>query len=77
MERYDVFMTTGRESFWTVPSLMGEAECVVKTYIEYPPRPVQSESYSGPLTLSQYHRFVTVREQLEKQGFSIGLPSGN
>lgn len=77
MERYDIFMTTGRENTWTVPSLMGEAERVVKTYIKYPPRPVQSESYSGPLTLSQYHRFSNVREQLEKQGFSLGLPTGN
>ncbi len=77
MERYDIFMTTGRENTWTVPTLMGELERVVKTYIEYPPRPVQSESYSGPITLSEYHRFEVVRDQLNKQGFKIGLPTGN
>lgn len=77
MERYDIFMTTGRENTWTVPTLMGELERVVKTYIEYPPRPVQSESYSGPITLSQYHRFQEVRDQLKKQGFKLGLPTGN
>ncbi|WP_226689575.1 arylsulfatase [Ruegeria arenilitoris] len=77
MERYDIFMTTGRENTWTVPTLMGELERVVKTYIEYPPRPVQSESYSGPITLTEYHRFKTVRDQLEKDGFSLSLPTGN
>ncbi len=77
MERYDVFMTTGRENTWTVPSLMGEAERITRTYIDYPPRPVQSESYSGPITLSEYHRFSTIRDQLNEQGFSIGLPTGN
>jgi arylsulfatase len=77
MERYDVFMTTGRENTWTVPTLMGELERVVKTYIQYPPRSVQSESYSGPITLSEYHRFQMVRDQLEKQGFKLGLPTGN
>lgn len=77
MERYDIFMTTGRENTWTVPSLMGEAERVVKTYIDYPPRPLQSETYTGPLTLSQYHRFSYVRDQLEKDGFKLSLPTGN
>ncbi|MGI9329679.1 MAG: arylsulfatase [Gammaproteobacteria bacterium] len=77
MERYDIFMTTGRENTWTVPSLMGEAERIVKTYIEYPPRPVQSESYSGPITLTQYHRFQNVREQLKKKGFKLSRPTGN
>jgi arylsulfatase len=56
---------------------MGELERVVKTYIEYPPRPVQSEAYSGPITLSQYLRFQEVRDQLKKQGFKLGLPTGN
>ena len=58
-------------------ALMGEAERIVKTYIEYPPRPTQSESYAGPITLSNYHRFKYVRDELEKQGFKLGLPTGN
>jgi len=31
------------------------------------PRKLQSESYSGPLTITQYQRFQWLREQLEKR----------
>jgi len=45
----------------------------MKTSIEYPPRELQSEGYSGPITLTQYQRFQNVREQLERDGFSLGI----
>ncbi|MGI9520828.1 MAG: arylsulfatase [Hyphomicrobiaceae bacterium] len=77
MERYDIFMTTGRENTWTVPTLMGALNKAIKSYVEFPPRPVQSESYSGPITLSGYQRFDHIRKALEKGGLKIGLPSGN
>ncbi len=47
------------------------------TYVKYPPRKLQSMSYSGPLTLSDYQRFQHVRELLEKQGINIPVPTGN
>jgi arylsulfatase len=50
---------------------------LMKSYIKYPPRKLQSESYSGPITLSQYQRLQYVREALQKEGFTIPLPSGN
>jgi arylsulfatase len=50
---------------------------LMKTYVEYPPRKLQSESYSGPVTLSQYERLQFVRDQLAKQGVKIPLPVGN
>ena len=49
----------------------------MKTYVQYPPRKLQSESYSGPITLTNYQRFQWVREQLEKEGVNIALPTGN
>jgi arylsulfatase len=48
-----------------------------KTYVEYPPRKQQSETYSGPITLSAYERFSHVREALEKEGVNIPMPTGN
>jgi hypothetical protein len=45
--------------------------------VKYPPRMLQSESYSGPITLTQYQRLQNIKEQLGRQGFTIGLPSGN
>lgn len=50
---------------------------LMKTYAKYPPRKIQSETYTGPITLTQYERFQHLREQVAKGGVEIGLPSGN
>ncbi|WP_210247389.1 arylsulfatase [Blastochloris sulfoviridis] len=76
-ERYDIFMNNFTERTWTVVSISASVDDLMKTYIKYPPRKLQSETFSGPITLTQYQRFQNIREQLEKQGFSIGLPTGN
>jgi arylsulfatase len=49
----------------------------MKDYVQYPPRKLQSESYSGPVTLSQYERFQNVREALEKAGVMLPVATGN
>ena len=49
----------------------------LSTYVKYPPRKLQSESYTGPITITQYQRFQYIRDQLEKDGFSLSLPTGN
>jgi hypothetical protein len=50
---------------------------LMKTYIQYPPRKLQSEAYSGPITLSEFQRFQSVREVLGKEGISLPMPTGN
>ena len=76
-ERYDTFMNNYTEHTWALVNINQAVKDEMKTYIKYPPRKVQSEGYSGPITLSQYQRLATVRERLEKEGFNIPLPSGN
>jgi arylsulfatase len=76
-ERYDIFMNNFTERTWTMVTISAAIKDLMQTYVKYPPRKLQSESYSGPLTLTQYQRFQNVREQLEKQGFTIALPTGN
>ncbi len=49
----------------------------MKTYVQYPPRKLQSEIYYGPITLTQYQRFQWIREKLAKDGVTIPLPTGN
>jgi len=49
----------------------------MQTYMKYPPRKAQSETYTGPITLSDYQRFQFVRDQLAKGGVQIPLPTGN
>lgn len=76
-ERYDIFMTTFTESTWAVVPANTATTALMKSYVKYPPRKLQSETYTGPITISKYQRFQAVREQLEKEGFSLPLPTGN
>jgi arylsulfatase len=76
-ERYDIFMTTFTESTCAMVPANEAVTDLMKSYIAYPPRKLQSETYTGPITISRYQQFQNVREQLENEGFSIGLPTGN
>jgi arylsulfatase A-like enzyme len=76
-ERYDLFMNNFTERTWTLVTISASIKDLMKTYVKYPPRKLQSASYTGPLTLSQYQRFQYMREILEKEGIDIPLPTGN
>ena len=76
-ERYDIFMSTFTESTWTLPVANDYIAKIMKTYVKYPPRKLQSDVYTGPITITQFQRFQHIRDELAKDGFSIGLPSGN
>jgi len=75
-ERYDIFMSNFTEHTWTLVTFNQAVQDLMKTYVDHPPRPLQSEVYTGPITLSQYFRFQNVREMLQRQGISIGLGGG-
>jgi arylsulfatase A-like enzyme len=76
-ERYDIFMNNYTERTWSMVTITEAIKKLMKTYAEHPPRKLQSESYSGPLTLSDYEKFQWVRESLNKEGVTIGMPTGN
>ena len=76
-ERYDIFMNNYTERTWTMVTISEAIKDLMKTYVQYPPRKLQSEVYPGPITISRYQRFKNVREDLEKEGVSIPMPSGN
>jgi arylsulfatase len=76
-ERYDIFMNNYTERTWTLVTISDAIKELMKTYIKYPPRKMQSAAYSGPITLTQYQRFQHVREMLQKEGVNIPLPTGN
>jgi arylsulfatase A-like enzyme len=76
-ERYDIFMNSYTERTWTLVTISDEIKKLMKTYVQYPPRKLQSLGYTGPVTISSYQRFQWIREQLEKEGVSIPLPAGN
>jgi arylsulfatase A-like enzyme len=76
-ERYDIFMNNYTERTWTLVTINQEVKKLVETYLKYPPRKLQSEVYTGPITLSNYQKFKWVREQLGNEGINLPLPTGN
>jgi len=76
-ERYDLFMNNFTERTWTMVPISDAIKNLMMTYIKYPPRKLQSMTYTGPITLSNYQKFQWVREALEKEGVNIPLPTGN
>lgn len=76
-ERYDLFMTNWTEHTWTLVTFNQAIGDLMKTYVQYPPRKLQSEVYTGPISISRYQRFKNVREALEKEGISLPMPTGN
>ena len=76
-ERYDIFMSNVTERTWTLVTINAAIKDLMTTYVKYPPRKLQSETYSGPITISEYERFQHIREQLGKEGIRLSMPGGN
>ncbi|WP_116133637.1 arylsulfatase [Tropicimonas sp. IMCC34043] len=76
-ERYDIFMTNWTETTWAMVQANDSITNLMKTYVQYPPRKLQSESYSGPITITNYQRFQWAKDALAKDGVNIGMPTGN
>jgi arylsulfatase A-like enzyme len=76
-ERYDLFMNNFTERTWVLVTISGAIKDLMKTYVQYPPRKLQSESYSGPITISEYERFQWIRDRLQKEGIALPMPTGN
>jgi arylsulfatase A-like enzyme len=76
-ERYDIFMNNYTERTWTLVTISAAIKKLMETYVQYPPRKLQSESYAGPITLSNYQKLQSVRESLAKEGINLPMPTGN
>jgi len=76
-ERYDIFMNNFTEHTWIAPVMSQEMNRVMKTFVQYPPRKLQSEGYTGPITISAYEKFEWLRTQLAKEGVHLTMPTGN
>jgi hypothetical protein len=50
---------------------------LVGTKVEFRPRKMRREIYSGPITLPRDQQFQHVRESLKKGGSALRLPTGN
>ena len=72
-ERYDVFMTTGRENTWTLPSFGEEMKKVITSFKQYPPRPLQSETFSGEMTIDRFRIIQKLVPELKAKGVEIDM----
>jgi hypothetical protein len=70
-------MNNFTERTWMAVPMEQELKKIMATYVQYPPRKVQSYGYTGPITLSQYFRLQGIREQLKNEGINLSLPTGN
>ena len=58
--------------------VMGEKiKELMMTYVKYPPRKLQSDGYTGPITITDYQKFQWLHEQLAKDGFNLSIPGDN
>jgi arylsulfatase A-like enzyme len=71
MERYDVFMTTGRENTWAMPFFLKKMTDVLKSYEDFPPRKMQSETYTGPLTIDRFRFLEQAAPKLKEMGITL------
>ncbi|MEZ4413501.1 MAG: hypothetical protein R2910_11000 [Gemmatimonadales bacterium] len=76
-ERYDVFMNNYTEHTWTLVTFNQAISDLMKSYVKYPPRKLQSEVYTGPIEITKYQQFEWLRQSLSKDGINLTMPSGN
>jgi hypothetical protein len=70
-------MNNYAERTWTMVTISDAIKKLMQTYVKYPPRKLQSASYSGPLTITSYQRFQWARDELAKEGVNVPLRTGN
>lgn len=74
-ERYDLFMNSFTEKTWTMPIFSDAMQKLMLTYQDYPPRKLQSESYSGVMTINRYRTIQEIKKYMEQK--QIKLPELN
>jgi arylsulfatase A-like enzyme len=72
-ERYDLFMTNFTEHTWLAPIMGDQLETVMKSFLKYPPRKLQSEGYNGPIKISTYQNLMDLKQQLQNYKIDINV----
>ncbi len=76
-ERYDLFMNSFTEKTWTLVIFNKATQDLMKSYVEYPPRPLQSEVYTGPMGISKFRTIEEAKKMLNEKGIVIPELNGN
>lgn len=70
-ERYDLFMNSFTEKTWTMVIFTLAQQKLMQTYVDYPPRPLQSESYSGPMSIARFRTIEQAKELMKEKGIVL------
>ncbi|MBV4358825.1 arylsulfatase [Pinibacter aurantiacus] len=70
-ERYDLFMNSFTEKTWTLPIFNKAVQDLMKTYIQYPPRPLQSEVYTGEMEINKFRTIQEAKKLMEQKGITL------
>ena len=76
-ERYDIFMNNLHRAHLDAGDVQCGGQKTDEDLHQIPAAQAQSETYTGPITISGYQRFQWVRDKLQQEGFDIPLPTGN
>lgn len=70
-ERYDIFMNSYTEKTWTLPIFNKAIQNLMQTYIQYPPRPLQSETFTGPTEITRFRNIQEAKKFLDEKGVKL------
>lgn len=70
-ERYDLFMNSFTEKTWTLSFFNQASAELMKSYQQYPPRKLQSEVYTGPMTIERFRKLEDIKGLLQKKGIEL------
>lgn len=70
-ERYDLFMNSFTEKTWTLVIFNKATQDLMKSYVDYPPRPLQSEGYMGPLSITKFRTLEQAKKLAKQKGITL------
>lgn len=70
-ERYDLFMNSFTEKTWTLPIFNKATEELMESYEKYPPRPLQSEVFTGPMEITRFRNIEKAKKLIKDKGIEI------
>jgi arylsulfatase len=70
-ERYDLFMNSFTEKTWTLVVFNSSIQQLMKTYVQYPPRPMQSEVYTGSMGITKFRTIEEAKKLMKEKGIVL------
>jgi len=71
-ERVNIFMNSQTETTWAAPIMAQQLQKITQSFDKYPPRPVQSETYAGPMSITRFRTIEQMKKLLKQR--KIELP---